>query len=69
MLNGFEYLAAEVDTAQAGVKDASAASTATAEFAGCRVVREPDRDRTDNLFHAIDPKLGFSTTYKTPVAP
>jgi hypothetical protein len=29
----------------------------------------PDRDRTDDLFHAIDPKLGFSTTYKTPVAP
>jgi hypothetical protein len=29
----------------------------------------PDRDRTDDLFHAIDPTLGISTTYKTPVAP
>jgi hypothetical protein len=28
----------------------------------------PDRDRTDDLFHAIVPTLGFSTTYKTPVA-
>jgi len=29
----------------------------------------PDRDRTDDLFHAIVPTVGFSTTYKTPVAP
>jgi len=29
----------------------------------------PDRDRTDDLFHAIDPTLSISTTYKTPVAP
>jgi hypothetical protein len=28
----------------------------------------PDRDRIDDLFHAIDPTLSFSTTYKTPVA-
>ena len=28
----------------------------------------PGRDRTDDLFHAIVPTLGFSTTYKTPVA-
>jgi hypothetical protein len=28
----------------------------------------PDRDRTDDLFHAIVPTLGFSITYKTPVA-
>jgi hypothetical protein len=25
-------------------------------------------DRTDDLFHAIDPTVSFSTTYKTPVA-
>ena len=29
----------------------------------------PDRDRTDDLFHAIEPTVGFATTYKTPVAP
>jgi hypothetical protein len=29
----------------------------------------PDRDRTDDLFHAIVPTLGFSTAYKTPMAP
>jgi hypothetical protein len=29
----------------------------------------PDRDRTDDLFHAIDPTLSFSTIYKTPGLP
>jgi len=29
----------------------------------------PDRDRTDDLFHAMEPTLSISTTYKTPVAP
>ena len=42
-------------------------------FWGVRYVVEmfggPDRDRTDDLFHAIVPTVGFSTTYKTPVAP
>ena len=33
------------------------------------LIGEPGRDRTDDLFHAIDPTLGFLTTYKTPVAP
>ena len=33
-----------------------------------RFIGGPDRDRTDDLFHAIDPTLGFSITYKTPVA-
>jgi hypothetical protein len=41
----------------------------TANSLGCWVIDGPDRDRTDDLFHAIDPTLGFSTTYKTPVAP
>jgi hypothetical protein len=34
---------------------------------GC--IGGPDRDRTGDLFHAIDPTLGISITYKTPVAP
>ena len=29
----------------------------------------PGRDRTDDLFHAMEPTLSISTTYKTPVAP
>ena len=28
----------------------------------------PDRDRTDDLFHAIESTIGLSTTYKAPVA-
>jgi hypothetical protein len=32
------------------------------------IIGGPDRDRTDDLFHAIDPTIGLSTTYKTPVA-